>query len=138
MSAVTKTRAVFMKALILSHFRRGSMMPRGSSMSALQRIREEARKRPRKIALPEADETRTLQAAAIAAKAGVARVSLVSDDPGKVRTVAKSMGVDLGGVDLVEVPASGPGHEGAKRLYLERMRSKGLSESEAADHVRAP
>ena len=30
-------------------------------MSALQRIREEARKRPRKIALPEADEPRTLQ-----------------------------------------------------------------------------
>src|SRR5262245_50688846 len=94
---------------------------RGHTMSELQRIREEARKKPRKIALPEADEPRTLQAAAIAARAGVARVSLVTDDPSKVRAVAQSLSVDLSGVDLVEVPSSGPGHEAAKRLYLERM-----------------
>src|SRR5690349_12590233 len=107
-------------------------------MSALQRIRDEARKKPRKIALPEADEPRTLQAAAIAAKAGIAKVSLVTDDAKKVRAAAQGLGVDLSNVELVEVPSSGPAHEGAKRLYLERMRSKGMSESEAADHVKAP
>ena len=105
-------------------------------MSALQRIREEASKQPRRIGLPEADEPRTLQAAARATKAGLARVSLVSADPSKVRSAASALGVDLTGIDLVTVPVSGKEHEAAKRFYLERMRSRGLSESEAADHVR--
>ena len=107
-------------------------------MSVLQRIRDEARRKPRKIALPEADEPRTLQAAVIATKQGLARIALVSADPGRVRALASELGVDLGGIDLVETPASGKEHENAKRVYLERSRSRGLSESEAADHVRGP
>ncbi|MEO8502103.1 MAG: phosphate acetyltransferase [Vicinamibacteria bacterium] len=105
-------------------------------MSALQRIREAARRNPRKIALPEADEPRTLQAAAIATQEGLARVCLVSSAPDKVRSVASGLGVDLSGVDLVEAATSGTEHEKAKRLYLERSRARGISESEAADHVR--
>jgi len=105
-------------------------------MSALERIRDEARKQPRRIALPEADEPRTLQAAAIATQAGLARIALVSTDPAKVRAAASGLGVDLGGIDLVEAPTSGKEHETAKRVYLERSRARGLSESEAADHVR--
>lgn len=107
-------------------------------MGALQRIRDAARKKPRKIALPEADEPRTLQAAAIATKEGLARISLVSADPAKVRSAASGLGVDLAGIDLVEAPTSGREHENAKRVYLERSRARGLTESEAADHVRGP
>ena len=105
-------------------------------MSTLKRIRDEASKRPRRIALPEADEPRTLQAAAIATRAGVARVALVTTDPAKVRSAAQGLGVDLGGVDVVETPSSGKEHDAARRFYLERMRAKGMSESEAADHVK--
>jgi phosphate acetyltransferase len=108
------------------------------AMTALQRIRDEARKRPRRIALPEADEPRTLQAAAKATREGLAHISLVSADPAKVRAAATGLGVDLLGIDLVEVPASGKEHESARRIYLERSRARGLSESEAADHVRDP
>jgi len=107
-------------------------------MSALQRIREEAKKNPKRIALPEAHEPRTLRAAALAARAGIARVALVSADVSKVRAEASKLGVDLGGVDLVEAKASGKEHEAAKRLYMERTRARGISEAEAADHVRAP
>ncbi|MBK5256365.1 MAG: phosphate acetyltransferase [Vicinamibacteria bacterium] len=107
-------------------------------MSALLRIREAARKTPRKIALPEADEPRTLQAAAIATREGLARVFLVSAAPEKVRAVASDLGVDLGGIEVVEAPTSGREHEAAKRAYLERSRARGVSESEAADHVRGP
>ena len=107
-------------------------------MSALQRIRETARKNPRRIALPEADEPRTLQAAAIAVREGLARISLVSSAPAKVRSTASGLGVDLVGIDLVEAPTSGREHENAKRAYLERSRARGISESEAADHVRGP
>ena len=107
-------------------------------MTALQRIRELARKTPRKIALPEADEPRTLQAAALATKAGIARISLVSADPSKVRAAALGQGTDLGGIEVVEAPTSGKEHDDARRLYLERSRARGLSESEAADHVRGP
>jgi len=106
-------------------------------MSTLSRIREEASKRQRRIALPEADEPRTLQAAAIATRAGLARIALVTTDASKVRSVANGLGVDLGGIDLVDTPVSGKEHEAARRFYLERMRAKGMSESEAADHVRA-
>lgn len=107
-------------------------------MGALQRIREEARKKPKRIALPEANEPRTLEAAAIATREGLARISLVSADLAAVRSTAAGLGVALGGIDLVEVPPSGKEHEIAKRVYLERSRARGLSESEAADHVRGP
>ena len=83
-------------------------------MSVLQRIRDEARKKPRRIALPEADEPRTLQAAAIATRQGLARIALVSADPGRVRTAASELGVNLGGIDLIDVPTSGKDHESAK------------------------
>lgn len=109
-----------------------------STMSALLRIREAARKTPRRIALPEADEPRTLQAAAIATRERLARIALVSSAPAKVRSTAAELGVDLAGVDVVDVPTSGRDHENAKRAYLERSRARGISESEAADHVRAP
>ncbi len=108
------------------------------TMSALLRIREAARMNLRRIALPEADEPRTLQAAAIAAREGLARIALVSSAPAKVRSTASELGVDLGGIDLVEAPTSGREHENAKRAYLERSRARGISESEAADHVRGP
>ena len=107
-------------------------------MGALQRIREAARKRPKKIALPEGDEPRTLQAAAIATKEALARIFLVTADPARVRSAASGLGVDLGGIDIVETPTSGKDHENAKRIYLERSRARGLSEAEAADHVRGP
>ncbi|MEO8499482.1 MAG: phosphate acyltransferase, partial [Vicinamibacteria bacterium] len=107
-------------------------------MSALQRIRDEARQKPKRIALPEADEPRTLQAAAIATREGLARVALVCTDPGRVREAASELGVDLGGIDIVAIPESGKDHDSARRIYLERSRARGLSESEAADHVRAP
>lgn len=105
-------------------------------MSALSRIRDSARKRLRKIALPEADEPRTLRAAATATGEGIARVSLVSAEPSTVRSAAAALGVDLSGIEVVEVPASGKAHEDARRFYLERNRARGLSESEAADQVR--
>lgn len=105
-------------------------------MSALRRIRDEAARKPKRIALPEADEPRTLRAAVLATKAGLARISLVSADPSKVRSAASALGVDLAGIDLVEAPTSGKEHETAKRFYLERTRARGMSESEAADHVR--
>lgn len=105
-------------------------------MSALQKIREAARRRPRRIALPEADEPRTMQAAATATREGVARICLVSADPKHVQSTASAQGVDLAGIELVETPTSGRDHENVRRIYLERSRARGLSESEAADHVR--
>jgi len=105
-------------------------------MGALQRIRDAARKTPRKIALPEADEPRTLRAAAIATRERLAQVLLVSAAPAKVRTTAAELGVNLKDIEIVEAPTSGLEHERAKRAYLERSRARGLSESEAADHVR--
>ena len=105
-------------------------------MSALKRIRDDAKRNQKRIALPEADEPRTVQAAAISVREGIAKVALVTADPSRVKAQATSLGVDLAGIDIVEAPTSGRDHEDAKRLYLERSRARGLSEAEAADHVR--
>jgi phosphate acetyltransferase len=107
-------------------------------MSALDRIRETARRNAKRIALPEADEPRTLQAAAILTREKIARIFLVASDPAKVKSTASSLGVSLDGIEIVETPTSGKEHDDARRLYMERSRARGLSESEAADHVRGP
>ena len=88
-------------------------------MTALTRIREAARANLKKIALPEADEPRTMQAAAMATRERLARIFLVTADPGSVRTAATNFGVDLTGVDIVEAPPSGREHERASEASLD-------------------
>ena len=74
-----------------------------ATMSLLQRIRDEARKNPWRIALPEADEPRTLKAAVIATRERLARGSLVTSDPARVR--ASRQRSDSGSMSTATVPS---------------------------------
>jgi len=103
----------------------------------LSRIHEGARKAGRHVVLPEGTEPRTVEAAARAVRAGLARVTLLGD-PRAVSEVARKRGVELAGVEVVAVPASGREADDAVRVYRERSAARGISEAEAREHVKEP
>ncbi|HEY3119498.1 MAG TPA: phosphate acetyltransferase [Vicinamibacteria bacterium] len=106
-------------------------------MDVLQRVYEGARAARRHIVLPEGTEPRTVQAAARAVAAGIARITLIGP-PQEVRRVAAEKGVDLSAVEVVSVPESGREVEAAIQRYLERSRRRGIAEAEAREHVKDP
>lgn len=106
-------------------------------MSRLSEIRDRARSVERHVVLPEGTEPRTVKAAAQAVAEGVAAVTLLGD-PEEVAQVAREGGVDLAGVNVPGVPDSGRAFEDALRVYLERMSSKGVTPTEAREHLADP
>lgn len=75
-------------------------------MRTLERILERARGSPRRIAFPEASEIRTLQAVSHLAAREIVLPILVGA-PRQVEEAARSAGIDLRGVEIVE-PAAHP------------------------------
>jgi phosphate acetyltransferase len=106
-------------------------------MDVLQRVYEGARAARRHVVLPEGTEPRTVQAAARAVAAGIARITLIGHVQ-EVRRAAAEKGVDLSAVEVVSVPESGREIEAAIQQYLERSRRRGIGESEAREHVKDP
>jgi len=106
-------------------------------MDLRERLHERARATLRHVALPEGTEPRTVQAAAIAARKGLARVTLIGD-PEQVRTKARESGVDLGSVGIEGVPREGREVEMALRAYAERVRHRGIGTDEARSHLADP
>src|SRR5947209_1168133 len=104
-------------------------------MDVLERLYERARAVRPHVVLPEGTEPRTVQAAARAVAAGIARITLIGV-PEEVRRVAAEKGVDLSAVDIAGVPESGREVEAAVRQYLERSRRRGIAEAEAREHVK--
>jgi phosphate acetyltransferase len=106
-------------------------------MDLRARLHERARVAARHVALPEGTEPRTVQAAAIASRKGLARVTLVGDSEA-VRTAAREAGVDLGAVAIEPVPRDGREVEAALRVYVERVRHRGIGADEARAHLADP
>jgi phosphate acetyltransferase len=106
-------------------------------MDILARLRERAREAARHVALPEATEPRTLQAAGRVAAEGIARVTLIGR-PEEVRAAADAAGARLDGVAIEPVPEAGPDVERALRSYLERARIRGVTAEEARGQLRDP
>ncbi len=99
-------------------------------MGMMERIYAKARSDVKTIALPEGDEPRTVQAAAILAREGLARPVLLGEEAA-ILAAAKTAGADLSGVGIVD-PAKSPKLEAyADALYALR-RAKGLTHEEAA------
>ncbi|PTW63412.1 phosphate acetyltransferase [Breoghania corrubedonensis] len=97
------------------------------------RMVEMARKANKRIVLPEGDEPRTLQAAAICAEKGIARCVLLGQ-PEEVRASAEAIGVTL--PDTIEIlnPAD------LRPRYIEPMvalrKNKGLTPEQADEALR--
>lgn len=102
-------------------------------MSAfLDRIISRAAAETKTIVLPEGDDPRTLEAAAKARDARIARlVVLASPD------AVKACPLDLSGIELIDPAASPDAEAFAEQLY-ELRREKGMTPEEAAAAVRDP
>ncbi len=105
-------------------------------MSFVEQIREKARAVPMRIVLPEGDELRTVQAAAILHKEKIANPILLGN-PASVYAAAEATGTDLSGIPIV-FPAESPVLPVyAKKLY-EIRKEKGMTESGAFEQVLDP
>ena len=98
-------------------------------MSMIEQVREKARKNRKRIVLPEGDEPRTVQAAAVISQEGIAFPVLLGD-PDRIRASAEKTGADISGIDLID-PARSPKQEAYADLLFELRRAKGLSREDA-------
>ncbi len=105
-------------------------------MGILQSIRERAASLGKTVVLPEGDEERTQQAAAIMAGSGMAKPVLVGDGE-SIRIRAEAAGIDLGRMRVVDVGSSPKLAEYADLLYRKR-RAKGMTAEKAAELARDP
>ena len=77
-----------------------------------------------------------MQAAALAARSGVARVTLLGRRE-EILGVARETGTDLAPVELADPPGERD-EEAAVRAYLERVRHRGITPDEARAHLKDP
>ncbi len=91
---------------------------------------ERARKAPRRIALPEADDPRTLVAAARLRREGIAIPMLVGPAE-RIASAAREAGVDLAGI-AAEDPADSRHRDACAAAVAEAVRGKDLPPGETA------
>ncbi len=96
----------------------------------MQRIIERAQSLNQTVALPEAADPRTIHAGRMAQDANIADVILVGN-PDQIASLAKSEGVDLAGIEIVD-PDDPEQHATNAALYYDLRKHKGISEADAA------
>ena len=99
-------------------------------MNVIERIREKARLNKKRIVLPEGDEPRTVQAAAILRDEGLAAPILLGNAEA-IRAAAERTGTDISGIETVDPALSPKGRVYADALF-DLRRAKGLSREAAA------
>ena len=103
-------------------------------MAIIDKIKAKAKSDVKHIVLPEGEETRNAQAAAIIAKEGLAKLTLLGN-PEKVRQAAN--GASLDGIEIIDPAASDKCAEYANILY-ELRKAKGMTPEKAAEMVKDP
>ncbi|MDR1619606.1 MAG: phosphate acetyltransferase [Clostridiales bacterium] len=103
-------------------------------MALMDNIKAKAKAGKMRIVLPEGPEERTVQAAAIIAKEGVADVTLLGNE-GEIQAAARSLKVDLRGVTILDLTTSP--HLGAyTEAYYEMRKDKGVTPETAAETMK--
>ena len=105
---------------------------RVSPAAFLHQLTEKARAANKRIVLPEGSEPRTVKAASICGRRGIARCVLLGK-PSEVRTVAKSLDVEL--PENVEILDPGLIRQNYVNALYEARRHKGLSKEMAASQL---
>ncbi|MBO4889320.1 MAG: phosphate acetyltransferase [Firmicutes bacterium] len=98
-------------------------------MSLIDRIKEKAKRSVKTIVLPEGDEPRTIRAAAIVSREGIARPILLGD-PEMILRTAEELGEDLSRIEIID-PANSPEHGRYTEALYELRKAKGLSYEQA-------
>jgi phosphate acetyltransferase len=98
-------------------------------MNILNEIIANAQKADKRIVLPEGNEPRTLKAAEIVLRDGIARLILLGD-PTEISREAKRLGVDIGKATLID-PKTDMKRVHYAEMMVELRKSKGLTMDEA-------
>jgi len=106
-------------------------------MEFRERLHARARDAGKHIVLPEGTEARTLEAGTIAARLGLARITLLGPVE-EIRSIAQARGIDLSPVAIAPVAREGSEVEAALRAYLERVQRRGVLAPEAREHLSDP
>jgi len=105
-------------------------------MNVIEQIRSQAKKNPRRLVLPEGDESRTIQAASILAREGLAKPVLLGPEE-KIRGEAANLKVDLSGVEVVD-PSTDSRKKGYAEKLFELRKHKGIDLAAAEKLVEDP
>ena len=103
-------------------------------MSVMDNIIQKAKANKKKIVLPEGTEPRTLKAAEIVLKEGIADLVLLGKEE-EIREKAK--GLDISKVEIVD-PEKSPNLERYAKEYYELRKNKGMTEEEAERLMKDP
>ncbi len=98
-------------------------------MSLIERIKEKAKSSVKTIVLPEGDEARTIQAAAIVQREGIAKPILLGNEK-RIRLKAEKLKVNLSDIRIID-PADSPEHKHYAEVLYELRKAKGLSLEQA-------
>ncbi|MBI5623442.1 MAG: phosphate acetyltransferase [Elusimicrobia bacterium] len=105
-------------------------------MDIISELRTKAKAKVRRIVLPEGDEPRTVQAAAILTREAIVEPILVGD-PDRILKVAKDKAADISKVRIIH-PAEDPRRDEYVKTYFEARKLKGVTEDEAAKQMEDP
>jgi phosphate acetyltransferase len=105
-------------------------------MRILETLRQRARPRPQRIVLAEGEDPRAIQAAARITAERYARITLLGR-PKIIESLAAELQVPLAEIAVVH-PAVSPRLESYSQIYLERRRSRGVTQEEAHDAASKP
>lgn len=95
-----------------------------------QRIHETARKKAKRLVLPEGEDSRTLVAAERIIKEGLAREVVLFGEPGQLRAAAAAAGADISGCTVFQ-PEHDPRLAQYAAMLFERRKAKGMTEEQA-------
>ncbi len=102
----------------------------------LQNIRQRASENPQHIILPEGEDVRTVQAAAICAREKIAKITVIGNEE-KVRELARETASNLNGVEILDHRKSADFGK-ITQFYYELRRAKGITLEEAEQTVKDP
>lgn len=102
----------------------------------LEKIRQRAAADVQHIILPEGEDVRTVEAAAICASQGIAKITLLGSEE-KIRELASGAGANLNGVEILDHRKSADFGKLAT-LYHQMRRAKGVTLEEAEQTVKDP
>lgn len=105
-------------------------------MDLLGRIQSRARANPQRLALTEGEDDRVIRAAAAIVSARLAKPVILGRES-IIQASAERLGVNLGGVEIIDPSKSARGDDYAQ-IYCERRRSRGITLEEARGMVRKP
>lgn len=102
----------------------------------LQQIRQRASANKQHIILPEGEDVRTVEAAAICSRDGIAKITVLGNEE-KIREAAAQAGANLNGIEILDHRKSSDFGKLAT-LYHQMRRAKGVTLEEAEQAVKDP